>query len=139
MKKEKRTVNHLIEETIHYLAEEGVNAFVNRSNELIFIPEINAYFRLEDVKTEEDFLTKVVAYLSYYCAENHYDDKYSPIMARYISYILRKDFTKEDLFNMYKTIANSLDWSRKFVKNNCSIKMFEKYRIYSNTKIMKVR
>lgn len=128
MKKEKRTVEQLIEETINYFAEEEIDAFVNRSNELIFIPEINAYFRLEDVKTEEDFLTKVVAYLSYYCAENHYDDEYSPKMAGYISYILRKDFTKEDLFNMYKTIANSLEWSRKFVKNSCPIKMFEKYR-----------
>ena len=116
MKNEKRTVEQLIEETINYFAEEDSDAFVNRSKELIFIPEINAYFRLEDVKTEDDFLTKVVAYLSYYCAENHYDDEYSPIMAGYISYILRKDFTKEEVNAEITGIVGSSD----FFSSSCA-------------------
>ena len=111
-------VKELVKKTIDFFEEYGVNTFVNDCNELILIPKINAYFRLEDVNSKEDFLTKVIAYLSYYGAKNHWNNRFSPMMCQYISFICDTDFEEEDIDKIYITVANSLKASREYVKSN---------------------
>lgn len=111
-------VKELVKKTIKFFDNYGVKTFINGDNELILIPKINAYFRLEDVNSKEVFLTKVIAYLSYYGAENHWDKRFSPMMCQYISYICETDFEEEDIDRIYCNVANSLKLSREYVESN---------------------
>ena len=111
-------VKELVKKTIEFFDNYGVKTFINDDNELILIPRINAYFRLEDVNSKEDFLTKVIAYLSYYGAENHWNKRFSPMMCQYINYICETDFEEEDIDKIYCTVAHSLKLSREYVESN---------------------
>lgn len=119
-------VEELITKTIDFFNDYGIDSFINDDDELILIPRINAYFRLEDVNSKEDFLTKVIAYLSYYGAENHWSKRYSPMMCEYISYICEVDFEEKDIDRIYCNIAHSLEFSRNYVKSNFDERFFKK-------------
>lgn len=111
-------VKELVEKTIEFFNDYGVKTFVNDDNELILIPRVNAYFRLEDVNTKVDFLTKIIAYVCYYGAGNHWNKRYSPMICQYISYICDTDFDEEDIDKIYCSISHSLKLSREYVKSN---------------------
>lgn len=94
--------------------------FINRLNELIVIPKINAYFRLEDVKSELDFKCKILEWLSYYTAENHWNKYWSPKMIKFINYMLDTNFTKEKMQIIYCSLGNAVNHKLtiEFIKNN---------------------
>ena len=115
---ENEEVKELVKKTIEFFEDYGVESFINSENELILIPKINAYFRLEDVNSREDFLTKVIAWLCYYGAENHWNNRFSPMMCQYISYICETDFEEEDIDRIYCNVSGSLERSRNYVKSN---------------------
>lgn len=115
---ENEEVKELVKKTISFFNDYGIKTFINSCNELIFIPQINAYFRLEDVNSKEDFLTKVIAYLTYYGADNHWNKRYSPMMCQYIGYICDVDFEPEDIDRLYVELSSSLARCREYVKSN---------------------
>ena len=40
------------------------NSFINAENELVLVPKTNLYFRLDDVKTKQDLIYKIIAWCS---------------------------------------------------------------------------
>ena len=111
-------VKELVKKTVAFFDDYGVDTFINIENELILIPQINAYFRLEDVNSKEDFLTKIIAWVCYYGADNHWNKRFSPMICQYIAYICDTDFEEEDITRIYINVSGSLERSREYVKSN---------------------
>ena len=111
-------VKELVKKTIDFFDDYGVDTFINSENELILIPQINTYFRLEDVNSKEDFLTKIIAWVCYYGADNHWNKRFSPMICQYIAYICDTDFEEEDITRIYINVSGSLERSREYVKSN---------------------
>lgn len=87
----------------------GFKTYINNANELIVIPSINSYFRLEDVETELDFKCKILHWLSYDCAPNHWNRYWSPKMIKFINYMLNVDWDKDVLSAIYCRFGNGLN------------------------------
>lgn len=121
-------IDYLINKTLTYGYANGLHSFVNENNELIVIPSINAYFRLEDVKTELDFKCKVLNWLSYYASSNHWNRYWSRKIMKYINYILETNFTKEDLDLIYCRLGNNVHpaLTIKFIENNYDMNVLKK-------------
>lgn len=124
----KTKVELLVNKTLSYGYEMGLHSFINRENELIVIPRVNAYFRLEDVKTELDFKCKVLNWLSYFCAPNHWYKYWSIRMMLYINYILGTNFTKTDFETIYWRLGNAINekLTIEFIKSNYDMKLLER-------------
>lgn len=119
---ESKEVQKLVEDTIDYFNryETMKDApFVNELNELIVIPKINAYFCLNNVKTALDFKCKVINYLSFYTASNHWCKRWSIMMCRYINHILKTDFASEQFDEIYSMLGNGIrpELTVRFVKS----------------------
>lgn len=101
--------------------------FINNENELIIVPNINAYFRLDDVKNELDFKCKIVEWLSYYTSINHWNRYWSPKMINFINYMLDTDFNKEEMQLIYCKLGNGINHQLtiKFVKSDCNLKVLK--------------
>lgn len=101
--------------------------FINNENELIVVPNINAYFRLDDVKNELDFKCKIVEWLSYYTSINHWNRYWSPKMLKFINYMLDTDFNKEEMQLIYCKLGNAINHQLtiKFVKNDYNLEVLK--------------
>lgn len=121
-------IDYLINKTLTYGYANGLHSFVNENNELIVIPSINAYFRLEDVKTELDFKCKVLNWLSYYVSSNHWNRYWSRKIMKYINYILETNFTKDDFDLIYGRLGNNVHpaLTIKFIENNYDMDVLKK-------------
>ena len=121
-------IDYLINKTLSYGYANGLHSFVNENNELIVIPKINAYFRLEDVKTTLDFKCKVINWLSYYVAPNHWYRYWSLKMMKYINYILNTNFTKDDFDLIYGRLGNNVHpaLTIKFIESNYDMDVLKK-------------
>ena len=123
----KMEVQNLINRTLHYGENSGLKSFINEDNELIVIPKINAYFRLENVYTELDFKCKVLNWLSFYASSNHWSKRWSNEIIDYTNFILHTDFSKEDFDTIYKHLGNAInnDLTIKFIQNDYDMKVLE--------------
>ena len=95
--------------------------FINNLNEIIFDTRANVYFRLEDVETELDFKCKVLEWLSYFCADNHWYKEYNHLserMEKLINYILGTNFSHGDYQEIYSNLGNC-------VRHSLTIKFIE--------------
>jgi len=96
--------------------------FINSSNELILEPKNNIYFRLEDVKTTEDFIYKVLSYCSRPCIKgvSEYWQRY---MLCRVNLILDTSFNRKDMELIYSEFGNGCQESlcRDFINNGMSI------------------
>ena len=101
--------------------------FINNENELIIVPNINAYFRLDDVKNELDFKCKIIEWLSYYTSINYWNRYWSPKMIKFINYMLDTDFNKEEMQLIYCKLGNAINHQLtiKFVKSDCNLKVLK--------------
>ena len=102
--------------------------FINNENELIISQKGNVYFRLADVKTELDFKCKVLEWLSYFCADNHWYNEYNHLsnrMESMINYILGTDFTHEEYQTIYCRMGNAIhhQLTIDFINSNYDFKM----------------
>lgn len=120
-------VQNLINKTLYYGENSGLKSFINEDNELIIIPKINAYFRLENVYTELDFKCKVLNWLSFYASPNHWSKRWSNKIIDYTNFILHTDFSKEDFETIYKHLGNGInnDLTIKFIQNDYDMKVLE--------------
>jgi len=122
--KNKPEIQMLINKAVNF----GFKTFVNNNNELIIIPEINSYFRLDDVETELDFKCKILHWLSYDCASNHWDKRWSPKMINFINYMLDVDWNQDVLQAIYCRFGNGLnhDLCIKFIQSNYDLTLIQK-------------
>ena len=101
--------------------------FINNENELIIVPNINAYFRLDDVKNELDFKCKIIEWLSYYTSINYWNRYWSPKMIKFINYMLDTDFNKEEMLLIYCKLGDGINHQLtiKFIKSECNLKVLK--------------
>ena len=94
--------------------------YINSEKELIIIPHTGIYVPLKNIHSELDFKCKILEYLSYYVAYNHRDDKLSPKVLDFINYVLKTNFTSNDLTKIYCVLGdfNKRALTIKFVENN---------------------
>lgn len=99
--------------------------YINSEKELIIIPHTGIYVPLKNIHSELDFKCKILEYLSYYVAQNHWDDKLSPKILDFINYVLKTNFTSNDLTKIYCVLGdfNKRDLTIKFVENNYNLSL----------------
>ena len=89
----------------------GLRVFINNLDEIIISPKLNAYFRLEDVKTEHEFKCKCLEWLSFYVADNHWfgHDRERKKIENMINYLLNTNFSHEDYQHIYCRLGNRIN------------------------------
>ena len=106
----------------------GFKPYVNRENEIIFCDRPNTYFRLGDINTELDFQCKVLEWLSFLTADNHwYWPKTGRNMEKLINYLLDTNFTHEDYQYIYVHLGNRVnhDLTIRFIKSGYNIELLK--------------
>jgi len=122
----------LISEKIERVYDMFETSFIQGGDEIILNKKWNIYFLLYDVKTPDDFDYKLLSYLSYNCADNHYQ-KNSPHCKwawNRINRWFRKEFTYQELQTIYQRIGvgTNKDVGIEFIKSNCDISILERKR-----------
>ena len=105
----------------------GFKTFINNLNELIIIPKINLYFRLEDVKTQEDFESKILKWCTQKAASNHWNKYWSPKIIKYINYMLGTQFINDEIDLIYCKLGNGInhELTMKFIESNFDLSILE--------------
>ena len=107
-----------------------LKCFINNHNELIVSPELNAYFRLEDLETELDFKCKVLEWLSFHVADNHwFDHDIERInLENFINYILETNFSHDDFQYIYSRLGNRVNHKLTidFIESNYDMNLLKK-------------
>jgi len=104
-------------------------SFINSSNELIIVPKINIYFRLEDVKNELDFKCKVIAWLSR-PSHKGVSVYWQNGIRKILNQLLETNFSKDDMDLIYTYLGNDVNrpLCEKFIQSNYDLTMLrEKY------------
>ncbi|MBO1578655.1 hypothetical protein [Bacillus sp. XF8] len=99
-------------------------SFVNSGNELIFEPQNNLYFRLEDVESELDFKCKLFAWLSRPISKG-LSEYWSRKVLRSFNRLLGTNFTKQEMRLVYTYLGNGVNKSLcvEFVKANYDLSL----------------
>lgn len=118
-------------EKSHYKIEEikelmGLfeNSFINEINELILIPETNLYFKLNDVKTKEDLIYKIIAWCSRDASKaqpfdtERENEKYKALVRYKLNYFLNVGYGEAMWFELYCQYGNGTNEEecRKMIK-----------------------
>jgi hypothetical protein len=120
---EEMALKNIINQALHVFPK----SFINRSNEIIFEPRNNVYFRLDDVNTELDFKCKMFAWLSRPISKelNKY---WFPRVLRSFNELLGTNFTKDEMYKIYDRLGN--DVNRKltihFIVSNYDLTILER-------------
>jgi hypothetical protein len=97
----------IIQEKIERVFDMFDSSFIHNEEELILHKKWNVYFRLQDVKTEHEFDYKLLSYLSFYTASNHF--KKSSAQYKWatdrICRWFRKELSHDDLQLIYQKIG----------------------------------
>lgn len=97
----------IIQEKIERAFDIFEDSFINNEEELILHKKWNVYFRLPDVKTEHEFDYKLLSYLSFYTASNHF--KKSSAQYKWavnkIGRWFRKEFSHDDFQLIYQKLG----------------------------------
>lgn len=93
---------------INKLMNLKLGSFINNINELILIPKINLYFKLNDVKTELDFKCKLLEWCSRSAVKgvSTYWQKKTRNM---INYILGENFGEKEFVLIYSELGNCIN------------------------------
>lgn len=106
-----------------------LQCFINNHDELIVSPELNAYFRLEDVETELDFKCKVLEWLSFHVADNHWfgyiEERIN--LEHFINYMLETHFNHDDFQYIYLKLGNSVNHKLtiNFIESNYDMNLLK--------------
>jgi len=108
----------------------GLKCFINTLDELIVSPKLNAYFRLNDVETELDFKCKLLEWLSFYVADNHWfgHDNERINIECFINYILETQFSHDDFQYIYSKLGNRVNHKLtiNFIESNYDMSLLGK-------------
>lgn len=107
-----------------------LQCFINNHDELIVSPELNAYFKLEDLETELDFKCKVLEWLSFHVADNHWFDYTEERinLENFINYMLGTHFNHDDFQYIYQELGNRVNHKLTigFIESNYDMKLLGK-------------
>lgn len=111
------------------------NSFINRNNEIIFIPKFNVYILLDDVETDEDFKVKLCEWLSRdcSCALRYSQQKrlvrYWQDNTNAFNQICETGFTIGQMYYIYTYLGNGVnhELTKQFVRNGFNLSIIEKY------------
>lgn len=97
----------IIQEKIERVFDMFEGSFIHNDQELILHKKWNVYFRLPDVTSEYELDYKLLSYLSFYTASNHF--KKSSAQYKWatdrICRWFRKDFSHDDLQLIYQKLG----------------------------------
>lgn len=120
---EETALKNIVNQALHVFPK----SFINRSNEIIFEPRNNVYFRLEDVNTELDFKCKMFAWLSRPIAKglNKY---WFPRVLRSFNELLGTNFTKDHMYKIYDRLGNDVNrkLTIRFIESNYDLTLLER-------------
>lgn len=93
---------------INKLMSLNLGTFINNINELILIPKINLYFKLDDVKNELDFKCKLLEWCSRSACKgvSTYWQKKTRNM---INYMLNENFGEKEFDLIYSELGNCIN------------------------------
>lgn len=108
-------------------------SFINHNNELILIPKVNLYIRLEDVNTPTELKYKLLEWCSRDCSyalrytqswrnARYHDD----VLAR-VNKCLGTNFTRDEMELIYERLGNRCNHklTTKFVSSGYDMKLLE--------------
>lgn len=109
-------------------------SFLHGEDELILHKKWNIYFRIytaddSRIITPEEFDYKLLSYLSFYCADNHF--KKASLQCKWawnrINRWFRKEFTYEELQKIYARLGcgANMNLGLKFIESDLDIKILE--------------
>ena len=115
-----------LEQRIQELQDIFENSFVNEINELILVPETNLYFKLSNIKTEEDLIYKIMAWCSRDASKtNPYgieieNERYREMVRYNLNYFLDVAWTEREWFEIYSNYGNGIreEECRKMIRDN---------------------
>lgn len=115
-----------LEQRIQELQDIFENSFVNEINELILVPDTNLYFKLSNIKTEEDLIYKIMAWCSRDASKtNPYDterenERYREMVRDKLNYFLNITWTEREWFEIYSNYGNGIqeEECRKMIRDN---------------------
>ena len=108
-------------------------SFINHNNELILIPKVNLYVRLEDVNTPTELKYKLLEWCSRSCFKSmpyRYTKKnreYQDDVLRKVNECLDMEFTREQMELIYTKLGNCInhELTMKFVSSGYDMKLLE--------------
>lgn len=103
-------------------------SFINKSNEIIFEPKNNLYFRLEDVNTELEFKCKMLAWLSRPIAKS-LNKYWHPRVLKCFNTLLGTNFTRDEMLKIYDRLGNDVNRELAicFIHSNYDLTLLERY------------
>jgi hypothetical protein len=121
-----------LQEKIERVYDMFDSSFIHREEELILHKKWNIYFRLylsDDSRTinEVEFDYKLISYLSFYCAFNHF--KKSSVQCKWawnrINRWFRKDFTYQEIQKIYEKLGcgANMQLGINFIKSGLDMQM----------------
>lgn len=122
--------DYLLKEKIERVYDMFERSFIYGKNELILHKKWNIYFRLDNASvtentrsiTPDEFDYKMLSYLSYYCASNHFRklSKQCKWAWNRLNRWFKKEFTYEELQKIYCKFGCGANMSLglEFIKSN---------------------
>jgi hypothetical protein len=96
-----------IHEKIERVLDMFDTSFIHESEELILNKKWNVYFRLPDIESANQFDYKLLSYMSFYTASNHFKKTSAQCKWAWekLNRWFRTDFTYSDLQTIYQKIG----------------------------------
>jgi hypothetical protein len=115
-------MNEQIKEKIQRVYDLFESSFIYKNEELILHKKWNIYFLLSDVSMPEDFDYKLLSYLSFHCASNHFKKASDHCKWAWnrLNRWFKKEFAYEELQEIYTKYGcgANRDLGIEFIKNN---------------------
>lgn len=108
-------------------------SFINHNNELILIPKVNLYIRLEDVNTPTELKYKLLEWCSRDCScalrysQNWRNARYHDDVLARVNKCLGTNFTRDEMELIYERLGNRCNHklTMKFVSGGYDMKLLE--------------
>lgn len=126
-------MNPEIKEELQKLMRCFPETFINRNNELVFHPQINYSFILDDCHNSRDVKAKVLMWFSRPCCKTvvykreKQNDNFHKKMTERLSEFLGVDLTVEQVMVIYQYLGNGVrkDLTYKFIDSGYDLKVLE--------------
>ena len=108
-----------IEEFIEVVKEFSPRVFINGNNELILVPKINIYLRLEDVYTKQQLISKIFSWLTRH-AHTGVREYWGLRIRKIINKYLGTNFSKKEFELIYSELGNDQnpELCARFIESN---------------------
>lgn len=111
-------------------------SFINHNNELILIPKVNLYIRLEDVNTPTELKYKLLEWCSRDCScalrysQSWRNARYHDDVLERVNKCLGTNFTHDEMELIYERLGNRCNHklTEKFVSSGYDMKVLEDKR-----------